>query len=397
MLSANKVKSIKPGDKEATFSDGQGLNLKVYPGGTKSWVFFFRLKGVRSRLSHTIGEYPAMSLADARVEVSRLRILVAEGKDPRKSAAEIELEESGTVTFKGAATSWFDSQRGARSPDYEATIWYRLDTHVFPDLADLTMTKIRPRQILACVQKLEERGNFDLSKRCLWLISTVFSYSMVQDWAHHNPAMGLEKAMKKSPRAKSHAALKPADLPEFFQRLAGYDGSEMTTVALEFVMHTFVRTKEARFARWSEMEIRATNPTWRIPGERMKMDREHLVPLTPRSIELLDLAKSLGGGSDLVFPGERGVMSENTMLYALYRLGYRGQATVHGMRGLASTVLNETGLFQPDWVEKQLAHDEKDAVRAAYNSAEYLTQRREMMAWYSDFLERHKKIGDLLG
>lgn len=189
------------------------------------------------------------------------------------------------------------------------------------------------------------------------------------------------------------ARLRSDELPDFFGKLAVYEGERMTALAIEFVMHTMVRTGEARFAKWAEID----GDTWRIPAARMKMGREHPVPLTPRSREILQTVAKLQHKSEWVFPGVRGPMSENTMLYAIYRMGYHRRATVHGMRGLASTWLNETGRWRSEAIEKQLAHGDDDQIRAAYNSAEYWPERVRMMQDWSEFLEGQRAMGELLG
>ena len=181
-------------------------------------------------------------------------------------------------------------------------------------------------------------------------------------------------------------------MPEFFGRLRNYDGEKQTRPAVEFVVHTFVRTNEMRLARWSEFEV----DLWRIPGERMKMGREHIVPLTARSLAILRRLRELADGSDWIVPGRKDQpMSENTMLFALYRMGYHSRATMHGFRTTASTILNERG-FAPDWIERQLAHVPGNKVRSAYNAAEYLPGRRKMMDWWSDYLDQQATMASIM-
>jgi integrase len=209
--------------------------------------------------------------------------------------------------------------------------------------------------------------------------------------------------LKAPPRSKNPAALKDKELPTFFIRLAAYDGTAQTRAGLEFIVHTMVRTVEARFARWPEFEsLDRSSPLWRIPGERMKMHLEHLVPLTPQAVELLRKLRKFSRDSEYVFPNQQEssrskspVVSENTSLYALYRMGYHGRATVHGFRSTASTILNEQE-FNPDWIERQLAHIDANAIRGIYNSAEWLTGRRKTLCWWSDYLDRAKEDSTLI-
>jgi integrase len=397
-LNSRKVETLKPGEKDYTVADQHGLGLRVWPSGKKSWVFKFRPNGETKQTKVTIGEYPAITLKQARAQVAEYRERIAQGGDPRLSAEEEALKKDGTVLFRDAAKAWYEYESGTRNAKYEHTIWRRLDTHVLPVLGDRPMNQITPKDVADCVEQIQNKGTWEVSKRCKWLVSIIFSYGMLQGWARYNPVPGIEKVMRRAPRAKPHNKLSPRDLPDFFSKLPKYQGRIVAT-AIEFTMHTFVRTAETRFARWEEFELAGDHPVWRIPAERMKMNREHLVPLTQRSLDLLKIAEELGDGSPWVFPGQnsQGVMSENAMLFALYKMGYRGKATIHGMRGLASTALNESGLFVSDWIERQLAHDEADAVRASYNSAQYLPQRRDMMTWWSEFLEKQRRIGEFLG
>jgi integrase len=184
-------------------------------------------------------------------------------------------------------------------------------------------------------------------------------------------------------------AMSRSELPAFLRQLEAYDGEVTTRLALKLIILTMVRTKELRGAEWREFEdLGGDAPLWRIPASRMKMPREHLVPLPRQAVEILDALRPLTGWSPYLFPsgGKKGGMSENTMLYALYRMGHHSRATVHGFRGVASTVLNENG-FHPDWIERQLAHDEANKIRGAYNAAQYLTGRRSMLQWYADYLD----------
>jgi integrase len=224
---------------------------------------------------------------------------------------------------------------------------------------------------------VEDRGALEVARRDLQHISHIFRYAIASGRAARNPAADIKGALRPQPRVKHRAALRERDLPEFFAKLQTYDGEEQTRLAIELVVHTFVRTAELRFAHKSEFE----GDLWRIPAERMKMKREHIVPLSFQAKRILDRLMTVTSGNVLA------PMSENTMLYAMYRMGYHGRATIHGFRGTASTILNESGLWNRDWIERQLAHVPEDKVRSAYNAAEYLPDRRRMMTWYSERLE----------
>jgi integrase len=243
--------------------------------------------------------------------------------------------------------------------------------------------------VLEALRQIEARGAIETARRVKDYVQDVFRYAKSERLVKLNPADELAAALATPPPPKRRTALKSRDLPAFLAALADYDGDERTGLAIRFTLLTFVRTGEVRFARWSELEdLDGASPHWRISAERMKMRNEHLVPLAPQAVAVLSKIRPLAGGSDLLFPAPTGsgVMSENTMLFALYRMGYHQRATIHGFRGMASTILNENG-FNRDWIERQLAHVERNQVRAAYNAAEWLPQRRDMMRWWADFIE----------
>jgi integrase len=223
------------------------------------------------------------------------------------------------------------------------------------------------------------------------MVNLVFKYAIVEGHITNNPAADLHVALKAVPKGKHRSALAESDLPDFFRRLASYDGDRQTVVALKVVAHTFVRTDEIRFAKWDEFE----GDIWRIPAERMKMGREHLVPLSRQSLALFDELRELSKGNEWVLPGQwpHKPISENTLLYAIYRLGLHSRATVHGFRATASTILNESELWDRDAIEIQLAHAPDDAIRAAYNRGDRWKSRVKMVQWYSDLLDKHEKAG----
>ena len=240
------------------------------------------------------------------------------------------------------------------------------------------------------IRAIEQRGAVELAKRLLQITGQIFRFAIATGRARRDPTQDLRGALRSPGPQKHRAALKAIDLPAFLRALESYEGDELTALGIKLVLHTFVRSAEARFATWSEFEgLEGPMPLWRIPAERMKARAEHLVPLTPQVVELLSQIRSSRRGSHLLFPSpaRHGVISENTWIYAIYRLGYHSRVTVHGLRGTASTILNEHG-FNRDWIERQLAHTERNGVRAAYNAAEWLADRRSMMRWWSDYLEQ---------
>jgi integrase len=244
--------------------------------------------------------------------------------------------------------------------------------------------------ILEVIRAVESRGALDVASRVLQRTSAVFRYAIQTGRATYNPAADM-KGVLKTRKVEHRAAISRDELPEFLKKLDSYSGDPVTKLGLKLVILTFVRPGELRGARWDEFDL--DQGEWRIPAERMKMRAPHIVPLSPQALAIVEEIKLLTGQFDLLFPSQRDQrkpISENTLLYALYRLGYHKRATVHGFRALASTILNETG-FRPDVIERQLAHAERNKVRAAYNRSEYLKERRKMMDWWGAYIESMAK------
>lgn len=370
MLSDAKCRNAKPTDKQQKLSDGGGLYLLVLPSGGRSWRLAYRFDGKQKALM--LGQYPAVSLADARDAREEAKRKLAAGKDP---ADKVE-----AATFDSFARRWHAAKKSQWVEEHAARVLARLERDALPAIGSKAITEIEPPDVVDLLRKVEERGALDITRRLKQSISSIFRFAIAEGKAKHNPAADVGEALKPKPKVKHFAKVKTKEIPELVRRMESYDGELETRLALLFTLHAGVRTQETRFAVWSEFDdLDGDEPLWRIPEERMKMRREHLVPLSPQAVALLREIRRLHNG-DRLFD-----LSQNTMLYALYRMGYHSRQTVHGFRGLASTVLNEAG-FNEDWIEMQLAHDEEDEVRGAYNSAEYLPGRRQMMAWWSDYL-----------
>ncbi len=260
---------------------------------------------------------------------------------------------------------------------------------MFPTLGSKPIDRIKAEEVLAVLRVVEDRGAHDIAKRLRQKISAVFCFAIASGRAETDPAAPLKKALRKPPKVKHMAALKAAEMPEFMERLRGFQGDPKTALALELVIHTMTRTNEVRFGRWEEID----GDMWRIPAERMKAKRDHIIPLSRQSKAILEKLRSLADGSPWIAEGSRGKpMSENTMLFALYRLGYHSRATTHGFRSTASTVLNESELWRPDAIERQLAHVPGDQVRSAYNAALYMDERTRLMQWWSDRLDEWEGV-----
>lgn len=387
-LSDVTCRNAKAGEKPAKISDGGGLHLLVQPSGGKLWRLAYRYGGKQKTLA--LGSYPTVSLLEARRRRDRAKEQLASGIDPSE-AKKHQKRSAGIAAanhFEGVAREWFTARRPSWVPGYSARLMRRLEADVFPLIGSKSINSIEPPELLAMVRTVEQRGAVELARRLLQVAGQIFRFAIATGRAQRDPTQDLRGALQSSGPKKHRAALKAPDLPDFARALEAYRGDRSTALGLKLVLHTFVRSTEARFATWSEFEnMHGPMPLWRIPAERMKARTEHLVPLSPQVVDLLRELRELGRGSDHLFPsgGRRGVISENTWIYAIYRLGYHSRLTVHGLRGTASTILNEHG-FNRDWIERQVAHTERNDVRAAYNSAEWLAGRQSMMRWWSDYL-----------
>lgn len=390
-LSDTACRTAKPDSKPRKLADGGGLYLFISTGGTKSWRLDYQIENRRKTL--TIGRYPDITLASARQERDKAKAMIRAGRDPSTKSA-------GT-TFETFARTWFEANRHNWKTSYSTRMWTRIEENILPAIGSREIASIEPHEILSLLRQVEDRGAVYTAKRVNQLIISIFRYAIADSansGCKFNPASELSEALKSNPKVKHRTFLREGQLREFFERLRDYR-EEPTRLALEMVAHTFVRTDEIRLARWEEFG----DDVWRIPGPRMKMGAEHMVPLTPRVKEIVARLRVLAGNSEWVLPGpfmaRDKPISNNTLLYALYRLGYNKVATVHGFRRTASTILNESGQFHPDWIERQLAHVPEDKVRSAYNAAEYWPHRVAMMHWYSERLEKHRlgKVTDLTG
>lgn len=387
-LTDTQVKNIRPRTKTFKVADGGGLFLLVQTSGSRYWRYKYRYAGMEKSLA--LGVYPEVSLAAAREARTGARNMLRAHTDPgavrrdEKRRALIAANNS----FEAVAREWLEKQKNCWTGIYAKKALQSLEADVFPSIGHRPIDQVSAPELLALLRKVEHRGVYDTAHRILQRCNAVFRYGIVTGRCERNPATDLRGALKTA--KKTHfAALSAADLPEFIKRLEKYDGYERTKLAIRLLMLTFVRTKELRGARWAEVSLDGDKPIWRIPPERMKMHRAHIVPLSRQAVEVLRRMKELTGHGELVFPSERRYdkpMSENTILFALYRMGYKNKATGHGFRSTASTILNESG-WRPDVIERQLAHGDQDETRAAYNRAEYLNERHTMVQFWADYLD----------
>jgi len=390
-----KCKNAKPKERPWKLADSNGLYLEIMPNGAKYWRQKYRIAGKEKRLA--LGIYPLVGLLDARKAREEARQLLQNGADPgvvkqtQKQQARLKTENS----FESVALEWHANRTNAWTPRYANIVLKRLELDVLPFLGAQPIDGITAPELLIVVRKIEGRGAHDLAHRVVQVCGQIFRYAIVTGRASRDVSADLRGALTPT-KKKHHAHLSAVELPEFISKLEDYDGGQQTKLAIKLLMLTFVRTVELRGAEWSEIDFEKAE--WRIPAERMKMRQPHIVPLSKQSLEVLGQLKEMSGGHNFVFPGSnnpRKCMSENTILYALYRMGYHSRATGHGFRATASTILNENG-FRSDVIEAQLAHIEGNKSRASYNHAEYLAERKIMMQQWADYLDAQASGGKVI-
>lgn len=391
------VRDAKPGAKPAKLSDGHGLYLLVNPNGSKLWRWKYRHLGKEKLM--TLGQYPLVTLAQARQARDNARRLLVQGIDPmeERKSAKVAAKAAADDSFESVARQWWAHWSGPRSPRHAEYVIRRLEADVFPALGARPMASITAPQLLTMAKKIEARGALDIAKRSLQTCGQIMRYAVAHALIERNPAADVRPSDALKPRRKeNYARLDAKDVPELLRKIEAYQGSAYTRLAMKLMAYTFVRTGELIGARWEEFDLEAAE--WRIPAERMKMRTPHIVPLAPQAVEVLQALQTVSGGRTLLFPGERDherPMSNNTILAALKRMGYAGRMTGHGFRGLASTILHEQG-YPHHVIELQLAHQERNQVSAAYNHATYIRERRAMMTAWAAHLDKLRKGADIL-
>jgi integrase len=388
MLTAIAVQKATPKDRAYKLTDGRGLYLLVAPTGSKYWRYKYRHAGKEKVLA--LGTAREVSLADARDRRDEARLLLKSGVDPcaerQREKEQAKVEALQGAPFEAVAREWYEKNRNEWSERHAGYVLRRMESDLFPEFGAKAISTINAQDILAALYKIEARGAHEMARRARQYASNIFAYAIATQRANADPAASLTKALEKAPPEKHHAALKEGDLPEFYKRLAKYSGYPATPIAIRLLMLTAVRTSELLGARWTEFDLK--KGVWRIPAERMKMKVEHIVPLSKQALALIESLRPISGDSELLFPSPLDAtqpLCNNTILFALYRMGYKDKATGHGMRTLFSTTANENG-FHADVIERQLAHGDPDKVRAAYNHAQWLPERRKLMAWWGEYL-----------
>ncbi|MGR5389738.1 integrase domain-containing protein [Vibrio crassostreae] len=387
-LSDTKIKNTKPTDKQFALYDGNGLQLRIMPNGTKSWLFNYIHPITKKRKNLGLGKYPDITLSSARNKVREMRQLVAENIDPkthRDNELANKLLERETTLFSVAA-EWFELKRDTVSEDYANDIWRSLELHIFPNLGQLAIYDLKAPTVINQLRPLESAGSLETVRRVCQRLNEIMTYAVNSGKIEANTFAGIKQVFKQ-PKVQHQKTISPSELPVVMKAMSEVNIKVITRCAFEFQLHTLTRPNEAAKAKWNEIDFE--NEIWTIPADKMKMKRDHKIPLSQSVIRLLDFMKSISAHREYIFPSNTKPTSHlNTQSVnsALKRAGLSGKLVSHGMRSIGSTALNEQ-CFNPDAIEVALAHVDNNSIRAIYNNAEYLTERRHIMSWWSDFID----------
>ena len=398
MLTAIQVRNAKPKEKAYKLTDNKGLFLHVATSGKKTWRYRFELAGTES--TYVLGEYPVLSLEAARAERVTLRELVKAGINPADSR---RLEKQEVIetkrakkklaenNFEAVAREWHQQQLGRWAPATAKAVLVCLERNALPFLQDKQVDQITPPMVLEALRAVEKRGALGIARKTIQAINGIMRYAVQTGKATYNPAADMRGVLR-AQKVQHRTMMPPDELPDFLRALTTSDIHPTTKSAIQFTILTAARSGEVRGVTWAEIDLE--KKLWSIPAERMKMQSPHTIPLSKQAVAILNRMQTIHGGRGHVFPGihyPEKMLSENTMLYALYRIGYHSKMTMHGFRALFSTIANEAE-FNPDAIERQLAHREKNAVRAAYHRSEYMPERIKMIQWWADHLH-HLEYG----
>ena len=387
-LTDTKIRTAKPAEKPYVLQDGSGLYLDVRPSGAKFWRYRYWLTPEKDG-RYTIGEYPAVSLSEARRERERIRELVKLGLNPTQEKKTEKLRQSHdrSNTFEAVAREWLERKKGKWSEYSHKQATNCLEQNAFPKIGRLPIRKVTAAHLLEILQAMEKRGAETYALQLRQWCSAIFRHAVVTLRADADPAAALKGAIHR-PKVNHSKPMSAETIGDFKAKLDKYSGNRTTVIAMRLMLYTFVRTVELRKASWGEFDLDVAE--WKIAAERMKMRRLHLVPLSRQAVELLKELRKITGGGDWLFPNFRrmaDVMSATTINRALEYMGYAsGLWTGHDLRATASTQLHEM-IYRPEVIERQLAHVEENKTKAAYNHAEYLTERREMMQAWADWID----------
>lgn len=388
-LTDTQVKNAKPRDKEYNLSHGKGLQLRIKPSGRKVWLFNYFRPYSKKRANLKIGEYPNTTLAQATTKRDKYLALVEQNIDPQEYLVEEERKtlEQKEATLFNISNDWLEIKITTVSADYGEKVKRMLELHVFKNLGSYPLDKLTAPIVIDSLKPLEAKGSLETIRRICQKLNEIMTWAVNTGVIHHNPLSGIKAAFK-SPIVRNQLSITPSELPAFMMVLQRASIKFATRCLIEWELHTLTRPSEAAHAKWSEIDL--TNDVWAIPAERMKMKRDHIIPLSPQAKAILIEMQPISGRSEFIFPSDRSIykpMNEQTANMAIKRMGYKNKLVAHGLRSLGSTVLNEEG-FAPDIIEAALAHVDKNQVRSAYNRTDYLARRKVMMCWWSEFIEQ---------
>jgi len=386
-LTDTAIRGAKPEGKDYRLSDDKGLYLLVKQVG-KYFRLDYRIAGTRKTLA--LGVYPEVSLKEAREKRDEARRLVRDGIDPSavKKSKKLQLVAEKSNTFKAVAIEWYEKMKSKWSADHADRKWHYLEKDAFPTFAETPLKDISAREILQLLEKIQCRGAIDVAHRVKGICGEVFRHGVYTGRCDRDPTQDIKGVL--IPKRNKHMATitDPKKVGELLRAIDGYQGDYTTQLALKLAPYVMLRPGEIRHAEWSEVDF--DRKQWKIPADKMKMNRPHIIPLSQQVVEILKTIEPITGQDKYIFPSLRSKdrpMSENTLNAALRRLGFvKEEMTSHGFRGMASTLLHEHS-FKSDVIEAQLAHAERNKVKAAYNHAEYLAERTDMMTWWADYLD----------
>lgn len=385
-LTEKEINTAQGKDKPYRLYDTDGLTIIVRPTGTKAWQYRYKLNG--STNTYTIGTVGTIKSSKAREKCQEVKKLIQKGINPnqqKKSEIQTNVEE-GKNTFQAIAEDWYAKQTWTEK--HAKNIKSRLEKDAFPIIGHKPITDITSRDIIAILRKIESRGAMDVAQRVCNYCSQIFDYALIQDLCENNPALGRAKFVNR-PKVQHRKHLVEKELPKFIKKLNKVDPTKMN-LAVKLLLLTFVRPGELRQAKWEDINLKGAK--WIIPAECMKMGREHIVPLSKQAIEALKELQKITGHSPLLFPGQKRAIqpvSDVALIKKVKELTNE-KSVPHGFRHTASTILNENN-FPPDHIEMQLSHVEENKVRGTYNKAQYLPQRKEMMQYWADYLDKKGK------
>ncbi|MBT2013903.1 tyrosine-type recombinase/integrase [Enterobacter hormaechei subsp. xiangfangensis] len=386
-LTNTEVLRAKALEKDLTLHDGDGLFLIVKTSGKKLWRFRYQRPATKQRTMMGLGAFPALSLADARGLRADYLALLANGIDPQIQAEVAEEQQQIALDsiFSTVAANWFHLKSKSVTPDYAKDIWRSLEKDIFPAIGEIPVQLIKARTLVEALEPIKARGALETVRRLVQRINEIMIYAVNTGLIDANPASGIGMAFEK-PKKQNMPTLRPEELPKLMRSLVMSNLSVSTRCLIEWQLLTLVRPSEASGARWTEIDL--DSKLWTIPAERMKAKREHIVPLSPQALDILELMKPISAHREHIFPSRNNPnksMNSQTANAALKRIGFAGKLVAHGLRSIASTALNEQGC-NPDVIEAALAHSDKNEVRRAYNRSIYLEQRKQLMNYWGNIV-----------